>query len=527
MLLNCSIFECFKECNLKPENVKLEYYGRRFTVKETMESILKVGGFLVENGLKGDSVAIMLPNIPEAFFTLYACSATGNVANLINPKIPTAHLKKILENTSSKMIFLYDGLYERHKEMLNAIGIKVVLCSPLYYRKPLRFIYEIISSRNKKLYFEYALKSRECQPVIQNGQEAVAYIHSGGTTGEPKTVVLSSFALNNLANAILTSVHPDGNYDAEKDAMLMMLPIFHGFGLGVCVHTIACACRVVLEPRFLPKESVRLIKKHNVTHLAGVPAMFRKMLEVKNIGDGRLKNVTNVFCGGDSLSVSIKEKFDLVLKKSGSSAEIQEGYGLSETASVVTVGRTGKVKPLSQGSALDGNEIKIYNGEKICNPYELGEIYVSTPSLMNGYLDDLTPSNIVYMDGKRYLKTGDLGYLDEEGLLFYKERIKRTIKIGAINIFPQEIERVVRELDEVQECCAARKYDENKKPYVCLYLQVADEACYNAQLIAKIKKKIEHEIVRYAIPRQFCLESEIKRTNMGKIDYSFYEQKID
>ena len=154
---------------------------------------------------------------------------------------------------------------------------------------------------------------------------------------------------------------------------------------------------------------------------------------------------------------------------------------------------------------------------------EIGEIYVNTASLMNGYLDG-EDGNITIVDGKKFLKTGDLGYLDSEGYLFYKERSKRSIKIGAINIFPQEIERVAREIDEVMECCAARAY-KNGKPYIRLHLQLVDDVQYNSSLENKIKKKIEREIVRYAVPRQFVLEKEIKRTQMGKLDFNYYERK--
>ena len=526
MLLNVDIFGSLLERNKNPEMTKIEYYERKFSVGETIESILKVGGFLVEEGYAGGSIGVMRPNIPEAIFTLYACAATGSVCNLINPRLPALHLKKILLSTNTKVLFVYDAIYEKHKAILEELGVRAVLCSPFYYRPLLKVLYTIKSLANRTLYFERVLKYQKCAPIKSDGRNAVAYIHSGGTTGEPKTAMLSSYALNNLANAILSTVHPNNTYDAKRDAMLMMLPIFHGFGLGVCAHTIALSCRIVLEPRFLPRESVRLIKKHAITHLAGVPAMYRKMLGVKSLYDGILKGIVNAFCGGDSLSGLVKEQFDRALKDAGSDAEIVEGYGLTETASVVTVGIKGKTKPGSQGQALKGNEIRIYENDILCRAGEIGEIYVATPSLMNGYLGDEN-KNTAFIEGKEFLKTGDLGYLDSDGYLFYKERRKRSIKIGAINVFPQEIERVARELNEVVECCSARAYDKNGKPYIRLHLQLADGVELNSSLESKIKKKIEREIVRYAIPKKFVLEKEIKRTQMGKIDFNYYEKKND
>lgn len=524
MQVSSSIFSCFVDCAKNEEVTKIEYYNRKFSVRETISCALRVGGYLESKGYKGKSVGIMLPNIPEAIFTLYGCSAIGSVANLINPRIPSAKLKTLLETTDTKVIFLYDALYERHKAVFEELGVEVVLCSPFYYRAILNPIYRLLSFKNRGLYFERVLSYNECKPIVTDGSEAVAYIHSGGTTGEPKTVILSSYALNSLAQSILTTVHPKRTYDEKRDAMLMMLPIFHGFGLGVCAHTIACACRIVLQPRFVPIESVRLIKKHKVTHIAGVPAMYRKMLSVKALYDGRLKGITNAFSGGDSLSSSVAEGFNRALKNAGSNAEVVEGYGLSETASVVTVGEKGATKPHSQGKALNGNEIRIFEDGKELSPNEIGEIYVHTPSLYSGYVGEKALVNVVEIDGKPFLSTGDLGYLDEEGHLYYKERRKRSIKIGAINIFPQEIERVVRELDEVVECCAARKYNEKGKPYIKLHLELSEGVTLNSQLESKIAKKVEREIVRYAVPREFCSEKTIKRTAMGKIDYNFYEK---
>ncbi|MBO5776474.1 MAG: acyl--CoA ligase [Clostridia bacterium] len=525
MMESVSIFEYFNNACEDKSLAKLEYYGTKFTVAEVLSNARKVGGFLLNEGFAGKSVGIMLPNVPEAIFTLYGCSAVGSIANLINPRLPTARLQKILTETDTKIIFLYDGLYMSHRRMLDEIGVKVVLCSPFYYRKILHPIYFFTSFGNKINYFERVMKSAPCSPIHTDGEEVVAYIHSGGTTGEPKTVKISSRALNSLARSILDTVHPTGEFSRIEDCMLMMLPIFHGFGLGVCVHTIACAFRIALEPRFIPGEAVRMIKAHRVTHLAGVPAMYRKMLGIKSLADGRLKRVTNAFAGGDTLDVNLKKRFDDLFKKASSTAEIAEGYGLSETASVVTVGRKGKIKMLSQGEPLCGNAIKITLDGKEVNRGEVGEICVKTSSLMSGYLtgDD----GVIVENGEKWLRTGDLGYVDEDGSLFYKERLKRSIKIGAINIFPSEIERVVGGIEEIKACCAARAYDKNNKPYICLYVELTPDRVLSSSLVNKIKRKTEREIVRYAIPKEIHQVDEIKRTDIGKVDFAYYEIKIN
>ncbi len=508
------------------KKIILEYYSASFTQAEFSETVLKTAGYLVKNGFKGASVGIMLPNMPEAMFAIYSSSAVGGVANLINPRLPSATLERILTATETKVLFLYDKLWRRHASTLTRLGVKTVLCSPLYYRKELKLLYKLTKIKENVDYFE---EIERCAPAVKErgtGDMPAAYIHSGGTTGEPKTVVISAKALNALEEAVVTSVHPDPSTIPEDGAMLMMLPVFHGFGLGIAAHTIACRIRVVMEPVFKPREAARMIKKYRVTHMAGVPSMFKKLAEERAFSGKALKNIMRVFCGGDILSTEVKCAFDSKIKAAGGTAEILEGYGLTETASVVTVNPVGATREGSEGVPLNGNRIKITRDGAELPPGETGEIEVSAVSLMSGYLGDPEgTAKVMYTDpeGVTWLRTGDIGRVDADGYLYFSERLKRSLKIAAINVFPSEIEAVAATVKGVSGACAARKTDRNGKPYVALYVETERGRELDGKLKNDIKNAVSARIMRYAVPREIYQVDTLKYTPIGKVDYLYYE----
>lgn len=528
---NQSIFGYVREYLNTPDKIKLEYHGRKFTEGEFLSVVRRVGGYLSRRGYAGKVAGIMLPNIPEAVFALYGASAAGCVANLVNPRFRTEALRRILLTTDTKILFIYDKIYPLHRDMLEEIGVEAIICSPFHYGKGFaKLPYPVACiAFGKGTRFADIIRGEECVPAVCPGDAAAVYIHSGGTTGTSKAVTISNRALNALAEAVVDSVHPGREDIPEDGGMLAMLPVFHGFGLGICVHTVICHIRVVLMPLFRAKEAAKLIKKHKITHLAGIPQMYAKLLDEKTFAGKGLEHVMCVFCGGDKLAPQVKRRFDEVLRASGSHGEICEGYGLTETASVVTVNPRGRTKELSQGLPLEGNRVKITgeNGEALpCG--ETGNIEISAVSLMSGYLaDDKATREAVYTDenGVRWLRTGDLGYIDEEGYLFFKERRKRTVKIAAVNIFPSDIEAVVGAMDEVAECCAARATDKQGKPYVKLYVKYASDGRRSAQE-SKIRAEIASKIVRYAVPREIVEVDELKHTPFGKVDYKFYEEEF-
>ncbi len=517
---NQSMHDFVKEAALGENREKISYFGNKITVNETFAEIDKIACFLQKKVAVGESVAICLPNIPQAVFAFYAINKIGAVANIVHPKIKTPALIKILNETNTKWIFILDKFLSDHAKELKVNGITAIGCSASYYMKG---VLKLISAADCLFYPNNAIKysdimKQECErkeplPREAGGHSKAVLLHSSGTSGEPKTVVLSNYAFNELARNVYKLVTDSGKATLDgNDGMLMILPMFHGFGLGICVHLMMFYGRTVLLPVFREKAVVSLLKREKVELLSGVPNMYRRLAQYKKFGGEYLSNLKLIFCGGDKLESSVKEKFEGILQKFGSETKIMEGYGLSETASVVTINIDGKDDG-SLGVPLPGVELKTDKNS--------GEILISTPSIMEGYLNGENPIEID-SDGKKWLHSGDIGYLDDNGKLYYRGRIKRMIKIGGVNIFPQEVEQKVEEIFGIVHACAVRTVFENK-PALKLIVVTKDNKLSSA-LKNKIISKIREELLPYAVPKIIERADKLKLNMLGKVDYKHYEQ---
>jgi|AGTN01.3.fsa_nt_gi Acyl-CoA synthetases (AMP-forming)/AMP-acid ligases II len=477
--------------------VKITYFGRKITAERFLSDIIRTAGY-IQNEIKGGSVGIALPNIPEAPIAFYAANAAGFSANLIHPRIGSEGLKETIKNTDTRLIFIYGELYKKCEKELSGTGVKIVVCNPSgYMRKLFGFFASFAESPTRATKFSHILKNEYVfEERKKDETSAAAYIHSGGTAGKPKTVVLSDFAINNLAESVIKGVY--GEREVEKEAvMLMALPLFHGFGLGVCAHTVIPRAAVVLMPKFKARAAAKLIKRYKITHLAGVPAMYRKLLSDKAFG-GDLSFIKEVFCGGDRLPLKLKEEFDDFLEKHGSKASISEGYGLTETTTVFSLNRDGA--PGSQGKPLPGNEAEIKGSSGQILPYgEAGELYVKTAASMSGYLNDPEGTAEVMKDG--WIKTGDIASTDPEGRVYFKDRAKRTLKIGAVNVFPAETEEAINSLPEVEESVVAR-ITRNGKPAAKAFIVLKKDVCGSPKLAEKIRRAVAEKLTEYSVPRE-------------------------
>lgn len=529
MNINQSMWSYFLEGNGDDDKVKLIYFGRNIYLSEFKDSVLRTASFLKSRGIqKGDVVSIMLPNTPEAVFALYATNAIGAIANFIDPRIGELALYKILQATKPKLIFILDMVFSKHKDIIEKQNIHAILCNIFSYAKGSYKIIEALLKVPKTPYFKDTLRNLPLsESIINDGCIPAIYLNSGGTTGEPKTAVFNSRAFNSISRGVIMAIHPEDTFNPLNDSMLMMLPIFHSFGLGVAVHGILPAFKAVILPRFSADKALKLIGKHKITHLAGIPYMYKKMMESKHFIRKNISSVDYLFCGGDRLLPDIKEHTNRRFKELGSKAEILEGYGLTETASVVSVNLKGINNILTQGPPLYNNVIKIADKKGREYPVgEIGEIHIKSDSLMIGYLNDnKTNAKVMYTDsnGVRWLKTSDLGKVDENGYLYFSERENRTVKIAANMVFPSAIEAVVNSLDEVSNSCAARALDKDDKPFIKLIVVAAGSEYESLETINKIHEVIEKNLSKYEVPREINFVSSLKLTPLGKVDYKSYE----
>ncbi len=514
----------------KPEDTKVIFFGQEIKTAELVYHIDKIASFLVEQGVKkGDAVGVCLPNFPHAIVAVYAINKIGAIVNAIHPLLSTVALADIMKTTNTKFLFLMDRKVSEHKETMDNLGVKIISCAPSDFVTGIKG--QLIKVVGDAKGVAGVLKYKDClfsnvvAPIAKDSECPAVYLHSGGTSGDPKTIVLNSTAFNELSDNIVATQCADYQYSNDKDSMLMVLPIFHGFGLGVSMHTVLSRGKLVLMPSFDAKKAIKYIKKYHITFLAGIPQMFGKMLSERSFDGPHLASLKYIFCGGDKLPDDLKIRFDAVLKANGSTAEILEGYGLTEATTVVAVNRPGQAKLGSQGTAIVGADIRIVDdkGEEVPRG-TLGEIIVTCPSNMLGYLGDkeATEACFVSFQGKKYIHTGDVGYMDEEGYLFFKERVKRVIKIMGYNIFPSEIENLVTNLKEVESACMVAS-SFNGKPATKLLVVINPMFRYSPYIEDRIKQYILDNTIKYAVPKTIEVVPSLAKTPVGKVDYKRYE----
>ncbi|MEG1501052.1 MAG: fatty acid--CoA ligase family protein, partial [Clostridiales bacterium] len=348
--------------------------------------------------------------------------------------------------------------------------------------------------------------------------------------GKPKTIVLAAVQLNTLA-AQISYILGEGSHRGEK--ALSVLPFFHGFGLclglhGLLIHGMAG----VLLAKFHKEEATRLIIEHKIEYLLGVPNIFAALLAAKGFHGEDLSFIKGCFVGGDSINPQLRQAFNSHLAQNGSQASLQEGYGLTEMVTVAAVNRQSSHKDGSVGQALPGIKVKICaladdEGGFASLPLgQEGEICLCGLTMMLGYLDDpmATAQTIrSHEDGELWVHTGDWGYLDADDFLWFRQRIKRMIKIGGFNIFPSEVENCLLDLDFIREACAIAIEDEGKiqgiKVFLSLNREMAEEEAQN--LADQYCRK---QLPFWSLPSYWEICPALPLTSVGKADFHALEK---
>lgn len=536
-----SMYEYLKARDKGDNRPLISYYNNRISTNTFFEQVDIVANALNSFGVKcGDNIALCLPNIPNAIIIFYAANKLGVGVNLIHPLVPPKVLGDMVEVLNSKLAFVFDMFYNKNRAVLEQKNITTVLCRPSDYLKNVyKWGYDLWTSRKKPclnntdnvLYFNDFIKY-QLQPALVRehyagiGDEIAAYIHSGGTTGMPKTAMLANRAINECSYSIRTLI---GDEVQKGESMLMVLPMFHIFGLGVCMHsTLTAGARCILVPSFKPKSLAKVVRRERATYMTGVPSMYAKLIKVKAFGGRYLRKMKYCYCGGDKLKQEIKQDFDNLMKKYKSDCRLCEGYGLTE-AGVCNVNVEAYSKVSSVGKPLGDIKVCIVDSEHNKLDYGVrGEICLSGDNIMSGYFADEQTTNKVMFedsDGVVWLATGDYGYLEESGHLFFVDRIKRMVKISGMNVFPNEIEYIVGEnVQEIDKCCAV-DFEKNGKPYIKLYVMMKEGYEFSQMVEQKIKNTIKTNLMKYSLPKEIECVSELPLTAIGKVDYNKLKEK--
>lgn len=538
-----SIYHFMLENAEKYKNmIALNYFDNKISYRDLMNNIDIASRALREFGIKkGDIVTICLPNMPEAIYIFYACNKIGAVCDIIHPLSSKEQMKFYLNESKSRFLFLVDFNYEKFKEIKdNTLVYKTILVSPresmpclislgyfitrtIKIKKPLLSNHDYM--RFKEFFFYGILNKKEFEADVKSNDLALI-LHSGGTTGSPKGIMISNYSFNALAQQGAVSV-----IDVRpSDKIVTILPIFHGFGLGICVHTPLClGLEVILIPEYNAKSFYKMFKKDKPHVILGVPTLWEGMMSNNDFNKVNMQNLKYIISGGDYLTVNMEMRINHFLRMHGANIKIAKGYGMTESVAATCYTFPGTNLPGSIGIPMVGNTYKI------CHPEtneelpigEEGEICVHGPTLMMGYLNNKEETKKIlrkHLDGKLWLHTGDIGYISLEGIVYYTGRIKRMIVVSGFNVYPSVIEEVLVKHEAVDKACVIA-IPHPYKMHVPKAIIVLKKGYHESpKLLEDLKDYCDQNLSVYERPKEFSFCESFPKTLYNKIDYKKLEE---
>ena len=513
-----SIYEFAKQgVAISPNKTAIWFYGKRITYRELFRRIDNVADNLYALGVRqGTVVTIHLPNCPQAVMAIYAVAKLGGICSMVHALTPPKGLWENMAFTQSTFLITHraDCVQAGKMALLVDISHHMGLAVRLGYRVKNRGIFSA-----KVLTFEEQEKEApQKAPFLQQKQfagECAVYLHSSGTTGRPKTILLSHSALNHCAGNTADFFEKG---DMQKQVSLGVLPLFHGFGLAMDVHrNLSFGSQLVLLPRWNARTAVKLIKKHKVTLIVGVPTMFYALLQEPGFCGPKIMQLSKCYVGGDNVKPELIDAFD---RRVGGKRCMFTGFGLTEATTTNCVNTYLHDKKHSSGYPVRNTRIAVMDEAGNLRPSGEGELVISSKTLMLGYLNDpeATEHVIFQADGRSWVRTGDQVTIDEEGYLFFQSRLKNIIIHNGYNIYPEEVEDVIRKVPGVSQVCVVGITDE-KLQTQNIRAVIVTEFGYKQDVVeAAVREECLRVLPRYAVPQQVRFLQSLPQNAMGKID---------
>ena len=538
-----SMFEAVERIARKyPDQVAFDFMGKSTTYKKMMQEIETCAKALRTIGIRaGDKVTIALPNCPQAVYLFYAVNLVGGIANMIHPLSAEKEIEFYLNESESVTAITLDQFYHKFErvrqntKLVNLViaSIKDALSKPIragYMLTEGRKIEKIPTDAPVIRWNDFMRLSKHCfydYKVKRKGSDPAVILYSGGTTGTTKGIVLTNRNFNALGQQVIAA----NRMFRPGDKMLAAMPLFHGFGLGVCIHTmLSQGGRCILVPRFTPDSYAKLIVKNRCNFIAGVPTLYEALLRLPSMKDADLSCLKGVFSGGDSLSIELKKKFDRFLAEHKANIQVREGYGTTETVTACCLTPTHMAKEGSIGLPFPDTYIKIVEpGTDRELPYgKEGEILLAGPTVMLEYMNhpaETAQTLQIHSDGLTWVYTGDLGTMDEQGFVYFRGRAKRMIISSGYNIYPGQLENILDAHEWVQMSCVIGVPDDLKmqkvKAFVKLVPNVKPDDTTRQVLLDYCRK----HIAKYAMPYDIQFKEDMPKTLVGKVAYRKLEEE--
>ena len=528
-----------------PDSIAYDFMGKQTTYRQFLARIDEAARGLVALGIgKGDKVTICMANTPQAVDCFYACNRIGAIPNMIHPLSAAGEIAFYLRVSGSKAILTLDQFYEKVASVIPGLDqpVQILIAKvadelpfPLSLAYPLTKSARAIPKLPRSGYMLWTAMIRkgkgvQLPPDTGKFDECGAILYSGGTTGTTKGIQLTNLNFNALGSQTIAA---SGFETVAGMKMLSIMPIFHGFGLGIGIHTaLIGGATCILIPQFSTKVYAGTLLKKKPELIPGVPTLFEALLRAEELKDADLSFLKGIFSGGDSLSPELKKKVDSFLKEHGCAEQIREGYGTTEcvTASCLTpkdYARSGSI-----GVPFPDTFYKIVKPgtTEELPPNHEGEICLSGPTVMMGYMNapEETANTLRnHGDGRIWLHTGDLGHMDEDGFVYFRQRLKRMIITSGYNVYPSQLENIFDAHEKVLISCVIGVKDPYRVQQVRAYVVPMPGIEPSEALRQELLDYCSQHIAKYAMPRQIEFRTELPKTLVGKVAYRVLEEEAN
>ena len=522
-----------------PDKIAWDFMGTLCTYEDFSRYISQCADALADLGLKkGEVITISMPTTPQGIICFYAANKLGAVASMIHPLSTEDEIEFYLNVSNSSMALTLDAFYGKFNAVMEKTNCKRLILARIGdYLSPIKqFGFWMTKGRkilkipeDSRVFFWQNLMTgsyAKQEKAKMDTDETAVILYSGGTTGRPKGIQLSN--MNFICQGMMVAAW--GRMD-ETDAILAILPIFHGFGLGVCVNAAFMGgAKSILVPQFTPETVAKLIRTKKPSFIIGVPTLYAALNKNKDFKRADLSCLKAAFCGADTLPKIVKEKFESIVSSRGGTVKLLEGYGLTEAVTAIMAMPMDAYRQDSIGVPFPDMDAKIIKENTLMDAPvgEDGELCLSGPAVMLGYLnqeEETSKTLKIHEDGKTWLHTGDIASMDSQGFFYFKLRQKRMIKSSGMNVYPAQVEDVLYQHPHVEDACVIGVPDQDQMEKVKAFVVLKTGALPDKSMEKNIIEHCQKVLIKWSCPRSIEFREILPTTLVGKVAFKILEDQ--
>ena len=522
--------------NSNLDKIALNFYGIKITYEELLKNIDKITRSLISLGVKkGNIVTLAMANTPEMVYLFYALNRIGAISNVIDPRYSADEMKREINKVNSKYFITLEDCYDTSRRIIEETNVEKTVYLTALESMPLpikvvnKLKNKIKSIDNNSISWNDFIKNgkkidKDINNIYENDMP-VTIVHTGGTTGEPKGVVLTNENFVAMAN-----MHMHGGLDYEKDdKFLNILPPFIAYCLCNGINMpLTLGLEVTIIPQWDVPDFPMILDKYKPNHVLAGPILWDYVTK-SDIRD--LSYLKTPVSGGDALNEELEKRINDFFKKKNCKSKVAQGYGMTEVSSAAVFSKQEANKIGSVGIPFIKNNVSIFDPETLLekNIGEEGEIWISSPTVMKEYYNNNIATEelkITTIDGNNWIRTGDIGKIDLDGNLYIVGRMKRMIVRNGNKIFPANTENIVLKLNEIDNCAIVGIDDDIERKVPVIHIVLKKEIVESKEeIVEKIKKIISDNLPEFNIPVKFVFRESMPLTSINKIDFKKLEQE--